>query len=124
MGWVGAGKTRRCRHGEPVAWDSNQIQNSQTGTGKPVAWDSVIEIDLETPQEYETSVESIPLMERVHTRLRIMMNRHPGDRMEDLDKHSLMWGMFVSRTMNATVFLGEDFLDKFAFHQKYRRKTL
>ena len=118
LGVMVRGKPVVAGTGKPDASDSNQIQNSQSGTGKPVAWDSVIEIDLETPQEYETSVESIPLMERVHTRLRIMMNRHPGDRMEDLDKHSLMWWMFVSRTMNATVFLGEDFLDKF------RRKTL
>ena len=77
-----------------AAWNSQERQTEErsiTGTGKPFAGDSVLEIDLETPQEYETSVESIALMERVHIRLRITMNRHTGGRMEDLDMHALIW---------------------------------
>ena len=71
---------------------ANQNQNSQTRAGKPVAGDSeVIKIDLESPQEHEISAESVPFMERVQTRLRIMMNRHRGERMDDLDKNSLIW---------------------------------
>ena len=95
---------------KPVAVNVNQIQNSQTGSVKPVAWDSVIETDLDSPQEHEPSVESIPFKERVYARLRIMMNRHLGDRMDDLDKNSLIWEMFMSSTMNAAVFLVKGYL--------------
>ena len=108
---------------KPVARDSKHIQNSQIGMEKPVAWDSVIEFDLETPQEYETSVESIPFRERVYIRVRIMMNRHRGDRMEDFDRHPLIWGMFMFSTISAAVFAQERLLGQFAFHQKYRRTT-
>ena len=62
-------------------------------TRKPVAWNSVIDVDLETSREYNLSAESVSFTERVNTRLRM------------IDKHSLIWSMFMSPTMYAAVFL-------------------
>ena len=36
------------------------------------------------------------------------MNRFPGDKMDDIDKHSLIWEIFLPSSMNAAVFLGRD----------------
>ena len=47
-----------------------------------------------------------------------MLNRPPGDKMEDIDKHCLMWGIFVSSPMNAAVFSWTRLLRKFALHQE------
>ena len=93
--------------GKPVALNSNQMQDSLACTVQPVAWDSVIDVDLETSREYNLSAESVSLMERVNTRLRMMMNRLPGDRMDDLDKHSLKRCMLKSSSINAAVCLGK-----------------
>ena len=83
--------------------NSNQMQDSSAG--QCVAWDSVIHVDLETHNEHNIlSAESVSLRERVKTRLSMMMNRPPGDNMDDIDKHSLIWGLFMSSTMNADVF--------------------
>ena len=89
--------------GQPVAVNSNQMQDSSAG--QSVAWDSVIPVDLETHNEYNIlSAESNSLRERGNTRLSMRMNRPPGDNMDNIDKHSLIWGLFVSSTMNAEVF--------------------
>ena len=71
------------------------MQDSKVGTGEPVGWDSVIDVDLETSREYNLlSAESVSFKERVNTRLRIMLNRLPRDKMNDIDKHCLIWGNF------------------------------
>ena len=70
---------------------TSQNQNSSASTGRPVAWDSdIINIDLESPQEHEASVASVPHMEQVYSKLRQQMGRNPGGGMDDLDKNSLI----------------------------------
>ena len=106
--------------GEPVAWDSNRMQDSKVGTGEPVGWDSVIDVDLETSREYNLlSAESVSFKERVNTRLRIMLNRLPGDKMDDIDKHCLIWEISVFNNERCR-FSWERLLRQFALHQKYR----
>ena len=38
-----------------------------------------------------------------------MLNRPPGDKMDDIEKLSLMWRTFMSSSMNAAVFLARDY---------------
>ena len=96
----------------PAALSTSQNQNPSAGTWRPVAWDSdVTNIDLESPEEYEISADSIPHMERGYSKVRLIMNRKPGDGTDDLDKNSLIWGMFMSSTWNAAVHLGKIFWD-------------
>ena len=40
--------------------------------------------------------------------------------MQDFDKRSIIWGMFMSSFWEALVFMGKDYSGKFTFHQKYR----
>ena len=94
----------------PAAVSTSQNQNHSAGTGRPIASNSgLINIGLESPEEYEISADSIPHMERGYSKVRLMMNRKPGDGMDDLDKNQLMWGMFMSSTWNAAVHLGKIF---------------
>ena len=69
--------------------------------------------DLETPQEYEIFVESIKFMERVNTRLRIIMNRPPGDRMNGRYRQALadLENVLVFKHERSRFFLGKDYSD-------------
>ena len=68
-----------------VAWKMNQMKNSETGMAKPVTRDTVIDVDLEASEGYSIlSAESILFQERVNERLRMMLNRHPGEKMTTL----------------------------------------
>ena len=95
---------------ETVAWNSNQMKNSRASTARPVTENPVIRIDLETSRGYNIlSAESVSFRKRVETRLRVMLNRPPGDKMEDIDKHCLSWRIFLSSSMNAVCFFGRDY---------------
>ena len=95
-----------------AAVSTSQNQNPSAGTWRPVAWDSeVINIDLESPEEYEISADSIPHMERGYSKVRLMMNRKPGDGTDDFDENLLISGMFMSSPWNAAVHLGKIFWD-------------
>ena len=77
---------------KPVAWNSNQMKNSRANTGRPVTQNPVTDIDLETSRGYNLLfAESVSFSKRLETRLRVMLNRPPGDKMEDIDKHCRIW---------------------------------
>ena len=40
-----------------------------------------------------------------------MLERSPEDAMQDIDKRSLIWRMFVSSTLEASVFMGKNYSD-------------
>ena len=40
-----------------------------------------------------------------------MVNRSSKDAMQDIDKRSLIWGMFISSTLEASVFMGKNYSD-------------
>ena len=61
-------------------------------TGKPIIQDSVTDVDLETSRGYYLlSAEAVSFREKVNATLRVMLNRPPGDKMDDMDKHSVIW---------------------------------
>ena len=61
-------------------------------TGEPIIQDSVTDVDLETSRGYYLlSAEAVSFREKVNATLRVMLNRPPGDKMDDMDKHCLIW---------------------------------
>ena len=38
-----------------------------------------------------------------------MLDRSPEDAMQDIDKRSIIWGMFMSSTLEASVFMGKNY---------------
>ena len=40
-----------------------------------------------------------------------MLNRSAEDAMQDIDQRSLIWGMFMSSTLAASVFIGKNYSD-------------
>ena len=40
-----------------------------------------------------------------------MLDRSPEDAMQDIDKRSMIWEMFMSSTLEASVFMGKNYSD-------------
>ena len=93
---------------ESLTSTSNQMK---TGTGRPVSNKLVIDIDMDsgTAAESDLSLRSLAFLSRVNNRLRKMLNRSPEDPMQDIDKRSLIWDMFMSSKLEASVFLGKSY---------------
>ena len=70
-----------------------------------------------------TPPQSRSFLNRVNDRLRKMLDRSSEDAMQDIDKRSMIWGMFMSSTLEASVFMGKNYPDKITFHQKYCGKS-
>ena len=62
--------------------------------------------------ELELSVESRPFVNRVNDQVRKRQKRSSMNVTEDGEKHSIIWGMFMSLTMESAVFMGKNYLDK------------
>ena len=96
---------------------SSQVRKSGemsgTSTGRPVSNKLVIDIDMDsdTAAESDLSLKSRSFLNRVNDRLRKMLNRSPEDSMQDIDKRSMIWGMFMSSTVEASVFMGKNYSD-------------
>ena len=67
--------------------------------------------DFDTVTESNLSLKSRSFLNRVNDRLRKMLNRSPEDSMQDIDKRSMIWGMFMSSTFEASVFMGKNYSD-------------
>ena len=61
--------------------------------------------------ELELSVESRSFLNRVNGQVRQRQKRSSMNVTEDGEKHSMIWGMFMSVTMESTVFMGKNYLD-------------
>ena len=89
---------------------SSQVRKSgemsKTSTVRPVSDKLVIDIDMDsdTATESDLSLKSRSFTNRVNDRLRKMLNRAPEDSMQDIDKCSMTWEMFMSSTVEASVF--------------------
>ena len=64
------------------------------------------DVDSDTVAESDMSFISRSFLNRVNDRLRKMLDRSPEDPMQDIDKRSMIRGMFVSSTVEACVFMG------------------
>ena len=65
--------------------------------------------DSDTATESNLSLKSLSFLHGVNDRLRKILDHSPKDAMQDIDKHSLIWGLFMSSTLEASVFMGKNF---------------
>ena len=64
------------------------------------------DMDSNTVTESDFSLKSRSFLHRVNDRLRKILDQSSKDAMKDIDKHSLIWGLFMSSTLEASVFMG------------------
>ena len=74
-----------------------------------------------TEAESELWLESRSFLHTVNDQVRKRQNQSSKDATKDSDKRSVIWGMFMSSTLQTSVFMEEEILIQGAFHQKYRR---
>ena len=60
---------------------------------------------LTPPQNRTLLFKSRSFLNRVNDRLRKMLNHPPEDAMQDIDKRSMIWEMFMSSTLEVSVFM-------------------
>ena len=66
------------------------------------------EMNSYTEAESELSLESRSFLHRVNDQVRKRQNQSSKDATKDSNKHSLIWGMFRSSTLEASVFMGKE----------------
>ena len=88
-------------------WKSCEM--SGAGTGRPVDDKFVIDYDMDsdTAKESNLSLKSRSLLNTVNDRLRKTLDHSSKDAMQDIDKRSMIWWMFMSSTLEASVFMGK-----------------
>ena len=69
------------------------------------------DMDSYTEAESEMSLESRSVLHRVNGKVRKRQNQSSKDATKDSDKHSVIWGMFVSSALQASVFMGKNYSD-------------
>ena len=62
------------------------------------------EMDSDTVTESNLSLRSRSFVNRVFDRLRKILDRSPEDSMQDIDKRSIICGMFVTSTLGMISF--------------------
>ena len=92
-------------------WKSGEMSN--TSTGRPVYDKFVIDDDMDsdTATESNLSLRSRSFLNRVNDRLRKILDHSSKDAIQDIDKRSLMWSLSMSSTVEASVFMGKNYLD-------------
>ena len=97
---------------------------SNTSSGRPVDDKLVIDVDVDsdTAAASDLSLKSRSFLNRLNDRLRKMMDRSPEDSMQDIDKRSMIWVIFLFDSRSICIH-GKELLRQFAFHQKDRRKS-
>ena len=96
----------------------------QPRTGRLVSDKFVIDIDMDsdTATESNLCLKSRSFLNRVNDRLRKMLNRSPEDSMQDIDKRSMVQGMFMSSTVDASVFMGKNYSGNLQSIKNYKGK--
>ena len=79
-------------------------------TERPVDDKFVIDDDMDsdTVTESNLSLRSRSFLNSVNDRLRKTLDHSSKDAMQDIDKRSMIWGMFTSSTLEASVFMGKN----------------
>ena len=90
-------------------WKSGEMLGARTG--RPVDDKFVIDDDMDsdTVTEWNISLKSRSFLNRVNDRVRKMLDQSSKDAMQDLDKRSIICGMCMSSTLEASVFMGKNY---------------
>ena len=100
------GKTRSESQRPLSSWNEQQ-----TSTGGP-AYDKFViddDMDSDTATESNLSLMSRSFLHRVNDRVRKILDHSSTDALQDIHKRSLIWGMFMSSTLVASVFMGKKY---------------
>ena len=97
-------------------WSSQEWKSGEmlgTRTVRPVDDKFVIDDDMDsdTATESNFSLKSRSFLHSVNDRLRKILDQSSNDAMQDSNKHSLMWWMVMSSTLEASVFTGKNYSD-------------
>ena len=87
-------------------WSSQLWKSGETVHDKFVIDD---DMDSDTAAESDLSSKSRSFLNRVNDRLRMMLDRSTEDAMQDIVKRSMIWKMFMSSTLEASVFMGKSY---------------
>ena len=68
-------------------------------------------MDSDTDVESDMSLLSRSFLHRVNDRVRKIQDQSSKDATQDSNKHSLIWGMFMPSTMDASVFMGKNYTE-------------
>ena len=96
---------------------SSQVRKSgemsKTSTGKLVSNELVIDIDMDSniATESNLSLRARSFLNRVNDRLRKILDHSSEDAMQDSNKHALIWRVFVSSILEASLFMGMNYSD-------------
>ena len=69
------------------------------------------DVDSDTVAKSDMSLKSRSFLHRVNDRVRKMQDQSSKDATQDSNKHSLVWRMFMSSTLEASVFIGKNYLE-------------
>ena len=67
------------------------------------------EMESDTVAESDMSLLSTSFLHRVNDRVRKIQDQSSKDAAQDSNKHSLIWRMFMSSTLVASVFMGKNY---------------
>ena len=81
-----------------------------------------ITLDSNTVTESDLSLKSRSFLHRVNDRVRKILDQPSKDATQDSNKHSLIWRMFKSSTLEASVFMGKDYSENYAL-SKYMEQS-
>ena len=66
------------------------------------------DMDSNTVAESDMSLKSRSFLYRVNDRVRKIQDKSSKDATQDSNKHSVIWRMFMSSTLQASVFMGKE----------------
>ena len=92
-------------------WKSGEMLGARTE--RPVDDKFVIDDDMDsdTATESNLSLRSRSSTNRENDRLRKILDHSSKDAMQDIDKRSMVWRMFMSSTLEASVSMGKNYSD-------------
>ena len=76
------------------------------------------DMDSDTVAESDMSLKSRSFLHRVNDRVRKMQDQSSKDATQDSNDHSLIWGIFMSSTLEASVFMVKNYSDNLHSIQK------
>ena len=81
-------------------------------------------MDSDTVAESDMSLKTRSFLHRVNDRVRKIQDQSSKHATKDSDKHSLLRGMFVSSTLQASVFMGKNYSDNWHSNKNTENLTM
>ena len=90
-------------------WKFGEMLGARTGRPEDDKFVIDNDMDCDTVTETNLSLKSRSFLHRVNDRLRKILDHSSKDGMQDIDKRSMIWRMFLSSTTEASASMGKDF---------------